>query len=323
MWSAGSDANALAHPWQVLITVNGNQFCGGVLIHPMIVLTAAHCLVNEEGEYFEDIPGVEMRAFTGRNQVATGGRELQIRVTRVNAAYDPATQQNDWGYISLDAPSNAATIRLAGPGERTLWKTGRTATVTGFGDLTGEGEPATRLQQLNLPILADSGCGNYPGFSPASMLCAGYPEGGRDACFGDSGGPLTVRADRGVRRLVGIVSDGEGCALPGYPGIYTRVASPLISDAIDQEIAWIENQDNFPDRYRGLNVVGSGAKPVGCAAARKSQNSAAQRVRSKGRALRGAKRTGNRGRIKAAKRRLQSANNQLTASRKKANKVCS
>ncbi|KAJ9076790.1 hypothetical protein DSO57_1022861 [Entomophthora muscae] len=54
------------------------------------------------------------------------------------------------------------------------------------------------------------------------MFCAGFPEGGRDACQGDSGGPVfTYRNNLPV--MVGIVSWGYGCAIPGFPAIFTRL----------------------------------------------------------------------------------------------------
>lgn len=320
----GSGASALRHPWQVLITANGAEFCGGVLIHPMIVLTAAHCLLDEDGEYFEDRPGLEFRLYTGRTQTGSGGQELDWRISNANPTYNLISEENDWGFISLNSPASAETIKLAGPGEAALWKPGRKATVTGYGNLNEEGLPSLSLQQLNLPVLADNACSRYGSrFKGSSMLCAGYLAGSRDSCLGDSGGPLSVSADGGARRLVGLVSWGDGCARAGFPGVYTRIADPSISQGIQQQVESIEKSYDFPKPYTGIDVVGSGLKPLGCAAARKSQQRAGQRVKSKARALKAARKKGNRGPVKAAQRGLKVSKRQFDASRKKARGACS
>ena len=90
-----------------------------------------------------------------------------------------------------------------------------------------------KLQALDLPILPDSYCDmnsvKYPflQFDPDSMICAGFPQGGKDSCQGDGGGPLICNGE-----LQGITSWGIGCADIGHPGVYTRVC--IFND-------WIEN----------------------------------------------------------------------------------
>jgi hypothetical protein len=90
------------------------------------------------------------------------------------------------------------------------------------------------MQRAQVPIESDADCAKaYPdglgasasgSFDARSMLCAGYPQGGTDTCQGDSGGPLLATALDGSLRLVGATSFGDGCAQPGKPGVYARVA---------------------------------------------------------------------------------------------------
>jgi hypothetical protein len=82
------------------------------------------------------------------------------------------------------------------------------------------------LRQTEVPITSNAVCNaprSYPDKIDDKMLCAGYLQGGKDACVGDSGGPLVVTTSTGWKQ-VGIVSYGEGCALPNYYGVYTRVS---------------------------------------------------------------------------------------------------
>lgn len=94
--------------------------------------------------------------------------------------------------------------------------------VTGWGQmLEGDDFPMSdHLMAVTKPIISNEECDKaYKGVITDEMLCAGVPEGGLDACQGDSGGPLAVG---GVQ--LGIVSFGKGCARPGFPGVYARVA---------------------------------------------------------------------------------------------------
>ena len=64
------------------------------------------------------------------------------------------------------------------------------------------------------------------------MVCAGFPEGGVDTCQGDSGGPMFGRDAAGALKVVGATSFGEGCARPGKPGVYARVADDVLREWI-------------------------------------------------------------------------------------------
>lgn len=280
----GNDTTFDKYPWQVIITANGNQHCGGSLIHPMIVLTAAHCVVDEQGHFYADPAwyAIDFKAYTGRTQTSSGGEELQISGFWKAGSYNPATNDNDWGYLSLASPSSRTQIKVAGADERAIWKAGRSAVVTGYGRVVEGGSGSPILKELTVPILDDSLCsgpGSYGvDFHAVAMLCAGYMEGGQDSCQGDSGGPLQAPIDGGGYRLVGIVSWGIGCARPNLPGVYTRIGEKAISDIIASQVKQIETAENFPGVNSGVPVVASGAKPPGCSAAIGASDSAAAAV---------------------------------------------
>ena len=100
---------------------------------------------------------------------------------------------------------------------------GEMGTITGWGAIdVSDFKFPTRLQFATVPIFQRGKCSQvYSLFGgiTSDMLCAGFDQGGVDACQDDSGGPLVVRG-----QLAGIVSFGAGCALAGYPGIYANVA---------------------------------------------------------------------------------------------------
>lgn len=107
--------------------------------------------------------------------------------------------------------------------------------VSGYGETLAQPEDVTHLRAVSVPKLHLDRCiekyANYPFPVTESMLCAGFVDGGQDACQGDSGGALTYN---GV--ACGVVSWGIGCAQPGYPGVYASMAhaAKWIQDNIDQ-----------------------------------------------------------------------------------------
>lgn len=211
----GIEAEEGEFPWAVAITDRGFQYCGGALIHPSWVLTAAHCQV---------MPG-DM-AILGRLDLRTNDGE-EIRIDRVleREDWDPNTLDNDIALLHLEEPSEQLPITLAYavPEMEIVF-------VIGWG-ATQEGGPTSNvLMEVPVFVYPDDFCReSYDGITN-SMLCAGFPAGGSDSCQGDSGGPLMSVIggviSKGVARPIlghlGIVSWGEGCARPGKPGVYTN-----------------------------------------------------------------------------------------------------
>ena len=108
-----------------------------------------------------------------------------------------------------------------------------TALVTGWGRLESRGPRPDVLQEVEVETMTNRACARSHGDHKITnnMICAGSQ--GRDACWGDSGGPLAVMGQDGFYRQIGVVSWGNGCGTPGYPGVYTRVSSLL---------AWIQDR---------------------------------------------------------------------------------
>jgi hypothetical protein len=261
----GEETSIEDWPWQVEFSFNpslygGDGFerhqCGGSLVTPTLVVSAAHCFF--EGSAFED-PG-KYAAVTGRTQLTSDiGQETEIfniyypTDSFGDPLYDPATDEWDVVLVELATSSDSETIKLAGPDELALWGKGRIAFATGWG-ATSEGGPGSDiLREVRIEMISDSVCDlSFGGFFAQSMVCAGLMQGGKDACQGDSGGPLVVPTSAGEFRLVGATSTGDGCARPGSPGIYTRVSGESIR-------AWLADS---VQSLAGVDIVGSGAEPL-------------------------------------------------------------
>jgi secreted trypsin-like serine protease len=234
----GTNAATGAYPFMVALLnasqadPNKGQFCGGSLIAPHWVLTAAHCIVQSA-----DTNGTPTSFRLASSLDAMfGSNRLENPVTRIRAAqilvhpnYNANTQDYDMALIRLSTDSSLATIQPLLSSETALAATGTIAKVIGWGDQAWKGNNyPIDLKQANVPIVDQSTCNaNYQnqGGITARMICAGYAAGGIDSCQGDSGGPLLVSSGTpGVWRQAGVVSFGEECALPNYPGVYTRVS---------------------------------------------------------------------------------------------------
>jgi trypsin len=258
----GNTTTISQHPWQVALTWDQARFagtgtdkdrlfCGGSLITRRVVLTAAHCVDGADPENDTDLDPDDVDVIAGRTTLTTdpaNDEEIAGPMTAVehHPSFNPATFENDVGFIVLPAPgitlaSNKQVIRLAGSVDRTLWVPGAQTVVSGWGVTSEEGSTSDTLKEAVVPSLPSQTCAspNVYGaeFVTATMTCAGFLEGGTDSCQGDSGGPLTTPKG-GARRLVGVVSFGNGCARPGFPGVYARVGcNPLRSFVVSRAAA--------------------------------------------------------------------------------------
>ncbi|KAG7209884.1 hypothetical protein KM043_011485 [Ampulex compressa] len=223
------------YPWQVAIlkkdTAESVYVCGGTLISPRHIVTAAHCVKTHAGR--------DLRVRLGEWDVNHDVEfypyiERDVVSVYVHPEFYAGTLYNDIAILKIDHEVNFERNPHISPAclpNQHDDFVGNRCWTTGWGkDAFGEyGKYQNILKEVDVPVVSNQVCERqmrntrlggsfklHPGF-----ICAGGEEG-KDACKGDGGGPMVCERN-GRWQLAGVVSWGIGCGQSRVPGVYTRV----------------------------------------------------------------------------------------------------
>ncbi|KAH0626595.1 hypothetical protein JD844_001673 [Phrynosoma platyrhinos] len=230
----GEDSVEGEWPWQASVRKMDKHICGGALITHEWVVTAAHCFRPDDDPFWYTV-------MLGANTLENSRPHKQsigvINIIR-NPRYAGEATSGDIALVRLAHPVRFTDyiIPICVPTANVEFPQGMKCWVTGWGDISeGQDLPSPKkLQKLQVPIIDSQTCRKLYSIDMGQslprkqiqddMMCAGYAEGMKDTCKGDSGGPLMCKMNR-EWLLAGIVSWGEGCAVRNRPGVYIRLTS--------------------------------------------------------------------------------------------------
>ncbi|KAI9299018.1 trypsin-like serine protease [Neoconidiobolus thromboides FSU 785] len=210
------------YPWIVSLQSNGRHFCGGIILNPTTVLTAAHCSQNSPLSATVNVHRHNLQQSAG----AEGGQALRVSRVIVHPQYNPNNFVNDVSVWKLATPASVDIGSIKIDDGTYGQQVGSRVIAAGWGLTSGGGSPSALLREVSIPLVDPNSCSRVwanqgLNINTGLQVCAAG-EGGRDACNGDSGGPLFTVAE-GQAILIGTTSFGQPCAYRGIPTVWARV----------------------------------------------------------------------------------------------------
>ncbi|KAK0136014.1 Transmembrane protease serine 3 [Merluccius polli] len=253
----GGNASILGQfPWQVSLHYRNKHMCGGSIIAPQWILTAAHCVYM-----FMPSQPSQWTVYTGIIEQPLNAAHAQtVEQILYHGKYRSNGVDYDIALMRLSQPLafNGIVEPICLPHFGEDFEDGTMCWISGWGATEDDGGSTLALNSAQVPLISTKACNQpevYQGFITPGMICAGYLEGGTDSCQGDSGGPLACKGSS-AWKLVGATSWGIGCAEQNKPGVYTRITQLLswVHQQMEREEARTSTRQQRPPKRAALHT---------------------------------------------------------------------